>query len=477
MIEHLTSFPTASPISATAEISANSLKNEPLSNLISLVTLAGASQSSVGVAQVEFQRRYTSRFNKLLKGLKGIRSPERLLHEMFQDFYAHVAKTGILAKSELDEVVRRGLTEVLLQIVSTTTLAGLLRRLSKDAAMLELCSQELNRRFYRQLKDSVQNWERISPGLNFDAIIAASFQNVLDKNLLKNLSPRQSADWNFLEILKSELVHQAPLDALIILMKNPDVDPPMVERVYTEFYNRYLPRIKQLWKKWKHFGSRYDVEFYTSECFQKFYLEVIPKLKMPKDGDPNVLAAIVWVILERMFSNKAMTNRLLHNRNVCEENGGIKAIQKLYGFRGEHNEFRKHRKKSETQPSGEPKINKKDRELVDALERLALIQQSKDWETHVEGFKSMLSPESRKIMVASSKYYNVFNGRCEMPEQIVTPLCKNLKITPQTLASQRSRLLKKLRAFIRSVNIELLILDPPKKKDAASVEERPQEVQ
>ena len=443
------------PVSGATEISSNPYKKEPLSKLVSLVALNGVTSSSVGLAQVEFQRRFTAQFNALLKGLKGIRSRERVLQQMFQDFYAHAAKTDLSSKSNTDTLVRHGLVEVLLQIVSPVTLADLMRRISKDANMLELCNRELRRRYYQQLKESLKNWEQIPPRFNFDPTIEEVFQCVLKNNLLKNSKLRPSADRNFLEILINQFMQQVPLDALIMLMKQPDADPSMAQRGYSEFHRRYFPRIQKLWKSWKYLGSRYDVELYTNRCFEVFYEKVVPKFMLPKGGDPNALAAVIWVNLKTIFENQAITNRENHRLNDCEAKGGVKAMQKLYGYRGEHNEYRKHRKKASAESDGVQKTSLRNDQLIKSLERLTLLEQEKNWNEAVEEFKKNLTPAGKKILVASSKYYNVFTGRCEIPEIIMEPLCKNLKITPQSLTAQRSRLLKKLKKYLASVAIEM----------------------
>ena len=332
--------------------------------------------------------------------------------------------------------------------------------------MLELCSRELRRRYFQQLKESLKNWEQIPPGFNFDPVIAEVFQFALKNNLLKDSKLRQSADRNVLEILIDQIMQQVPLDALIILLKHPDADSPMAQRGYSEFYRRYFPRIKKLWNSWKYLGSRYDVEIYTNRCFEVFYEKVVPKFTFPKDENPNALAAVIWANLRTIFENQAITNRENHRLNDCEAKGGVKAMEKLYGYRGEHNEYRKHRKKSKAESDGAQKTSLRDDQLIKSLERLTLLEQDKNWEKAVEEFKKQLTPAGKKILVASSKYYNVFTGRCEIPEIITEPLCKNLKITPQALAVQRSRLLKKLKIYLASVAIEMA---PPVSAKKASL--------
>src|SRR6185437_11156525 len=94
------------------------------------------------------------------------------------------------------------------------------------------------------------------------------------------------------DIMSGDNIKMLPLVPLLALIAGPETNHAMADLAQKEFHRRFYHRIKGLWKTWKAFGSRYDMDIFTNETFKRFY-ETVGTLKWPEVMSPQLIEDFV----------------------------------------------------------------------------------------------------------------------------------------------------------------------------------------
>ena len=420
------------------------IENGTLTALVAQLAKEESANDINSPARIDFDRHFRPRFIAFVRELKNGEILEISIDDSFKDFYAQASKFTWPAELDPEMAVFSWLFDSFIKRVSLLSLFGLIEKLKHDPDLGERTRREFYRRFYPEIKELVKKWESLAPRCNMDASIHESVNCFIEDDILK-WTASQGLHKVVLNALLDTLIKIAPLGSLLILMKKPGTDIPLAQRAQTEFYRRFIYRIQAQWKQWEYLGSRYDVEFYTGETFKVFFDEILPKFKVPVK--PNTVDQKIINILLKTFSNQAKDNWEEHKKSEIE----YKAIHRLFGMELENAVSRSHKSKKSQAKQKTKEPSKRDLNMMAAMKRLTEIHKLRFKKNPISEFKDSLTDADRKILLASMGHYNPYTGRCEMPENTQSTLCKNLKISNKSLIERRSRLMAQLIDFTNSI--------------------------
>jgi DNA-directed RNA polymerase specialized sigma24 family protein len=206
---------------------------------------------------------------------------------------------------------------------------------------------------------------------------------------------------------------KTPAHVLLALMAQKDGREDLIQDACTELYQRYVPRLLGVARKWEFMGPKYDGELLVSDTMLRAYRHAHRFVYVP-ESDPERADQKVLIWLFKILQSRIMDN--------CR----IKAS--------------KERDIEETLRGGP--------QHKEGLgDRLKLLDSRR---VHLRKFMMTLSPDDAYILLTSYKYYDYAREKCEPPADIRKEICSRLKITTGNLRVKRTRLVASLKCFIQS---------------------------